>query len=233
MSEIVIFGGTMEGRQKAEQLHAQGCDVIVSVTGEYARSLLPADIRCHMGVLNRQNMQAWLAGIRPRQVIDATHPYAVCATENIRECCAALNIPYERVERPPQAASWRQDVQHVADTDAAARALQRSEGPVLLTTGSHTLNLYTRLVDPSRIWARVLPTVESLNLCAAAGIPASHIVAMQGPFSRPLNAALYDQLGIRVVVTKDSGSPGGVEEKVIPALEREIYVIMIDRPKEA
>ena len=117
-------------------------------------------------------------------------------------------------------------------SEAAADALKHTEGPVLLTTGSHTLNLYTRAADPARIWARVLPTREALELCAAAGLPPSHIIAMQGPFSKALNAALYDQLGIRVMITKDSGRAGGVEEKVIPALEREIHVIMIDRPKE-
>ena len=128
--------------------------------------------------------------------------------------------------------SWRRDVQHVSEPEAAALALQATEGPVLLTTGSHALLPYARAVDPARLFARVLPTKEALDLCAAAGIPASHIIAMQGPFTRAFNAALYDQLDIRVMVTKDSGQTGGVEEKVIPALEREIHVIMIDRPKE-
>ena len=60
----------------------------------------------------------------------------------------------------------------------------------------------------------------------------SHIIAMQGPFSQAFNAALYDQLDIKVMVSKDSGAQGGVAEKVIPALERDIHVILIDRPKE-
>ena len=232
MSEIVIFGGTTEGRQEAERLSKQGNAVTVSVTSAYARSLLPPQVKCHVGVLNRQEMLAWLSKARPRLVIDATHPYAVQATGNIRACCAALGIPYERKERPAEAASWRQDAQHVPDAWAAAQALQFTEGPVLLTTGSHTLHPYVQAIDPARLFARVLPTGEALELCAAAGIPASHIIAMQGPFTRAFNAALYDQWGIRTMVTKDSGQAGGVEEKVIPALERQIHIIMIDRPKE-
>ena len=104
---------------------------------------------------------------------------------------------------------------------------------MLLTTGSHTLGAFAAAADPSRLYARVLPTAEALSLCAAAGIPASHVIAMQGPFSRALNAALYDQLGIAVLVTKDGGREGGVEEKVLPALERGIGVILIERPGEA
>ena len=232
MPEIVIFGGTTEGRREAERLFTQGNAVTVSVTSAYARSLLPPQVKCHVGVLNRQEMLAWLSKERPGLVIDATHPYAVQATRNIRACCAALGIPYERIERPPQSASWRQDVQHVPDAGAAAQALQSTEGPVLLTTGSHTLLPYVRAVDPARLFVRVLSTREALELCAAAGILSSHIIAMQGPFTRAFNAALYDQWGIRAMVTKDSGQAGGVEEKVIPALERQIHIIMIDRPKE-
>ena len=232
MSEIVIFGGTTEGRQEAERLSKQGRSLTVSVTSAYARSLLPPEVTCHVGVLNRQEMLDWLSKARPRLVIDATHPYAVQATGNIRACCAALGIPYERKERPAEAASWRQDAQHVPDAWAAAQALQFTEGPVLLTTGSHTLHPYVQAIDPARLFARVLPTGEALELCAAAGILSSHIIAMQGPFTRAFNAALYDQWGIRTMVTKDSGQAGGVEEKVIPALERQIHIIMIDRPKE-
>ena len=232
MPEIVIFGGTSEGRKEAEKLLAQGRDITVSVTSEYARSLLPPRMKCHVAILSRQAMLAWLSDMRPGLVIDATHPYALQVTENIRKCCSVLGIPYERKERPVQAASWREDVQHVADAETAARALETTEGPVLLTTGSHTLPPYTRAVDPARLFVRVLPTKEALGLCEAAGIPASHIIAMQGPFTMALNAALYDQLGICTMVTKDSGKDGGVEEKVIPALQRQIHVIMIDRPGE-
>ena len=232
MSGTVIFGGTAEGRQAAERLAARCCEVTVSVTSEYARSLLPGGVKCHVGVLNREDMMAWLAAVCPQQVLDATHPYAVAATKNIRESCAMLRIPYERLERPLQEGAWRQEVQQVPDADAAAQALRNTEGPVLLTTGSHMLRPYIRAVNPDRIWARVLPTKEALDLCAEAGISASHIIAMQGPFSKALNAALYDQLGIRTMVTKDSGKAGGVEEKVIPALAREIHVIMISRPRE-
>ena len=87
-------------------------------------------------------------------------------------------------------------------------------------------------MEPARVWARVLPTPEALSLCAAAGVAPAHIIAMQGPFSEALNAALYDQLAIRVMVSKDSGPQGGVAEKVIPALARDIHVILIDRPQE-
>ena len=54
---------------------------------------------------------------------------------------------------------------------------------------------------------------------------------MQGPFSPELNGALYDHFRIHFMVTKDSGSAGGLKEKVLPALAREMDVIVIDWPE--
>ena len=86
-------------------------------------------------------------------------------------------------------------------------------------------------------FGKVAATTESGGVIHAygheeAGLPPAHILAMQGPFSRDFNAALYDQLRIRTMVSKDSGQPGGVADKVLPALERGIDVVMIERPKE-
>lgn len=103
---------------------------------------------------------------------------------------------------------------------------------VLLTTGSHTLGVYAERIAPERLYARVLPTAASLAACESAGIPRSHIIAMQGPFSARLNDALYAQLQIAVMVTKDSGEAGGVSGKVLPTLGRGIHVIAIRRPQE-
>ena len=118
-----------------------------------------------------------------------------------------------------------------SDKEAAALAAL-SAGNVLLTTGSHTLSVYAKVIEPERLCVRVLPTHQALDLCAAAGMVQSHVIAMQGPFSRDFNAALYDQLRIRTMVSKDSGQPGGVADKVLPALERGIDEVMNDRPKE-
>ena len=118
------------------------------------------------------------------------------------------------------------------DTASAALALKRTTGNILLTTGSNTVGEYTRVIPAERVWVRVLPTVSAIEKCAAAGVLSSHIIAMQGPFSNGLNAALYEHFSISVMVTKDSGKPAGMDEKVIPALEKDIHVIFIDRPRE-
>ncbi|HIU45635.1 MAG TPA: precorrin-6A reductase [Candidatus Fimadaptatus faecigallinarum] len=228
----ILFGGTTEGRMLAAEYLARGETPLVCVTSEYARALLPQGVRCHVGALDEAAMQELFEREQPARVIDATHPFAVRVTDNIKRCCMRLGIEYKRIERMNEAgADWRDCVEWVADTQAAAEALARTQGNVLLTTGSHTLGAYVTKVEPERLYARVLPMARVLEQCESLGLPPGHVVAMQGPFTREFNAALYDMLNIAVMVSKDSGDVGGVTEKVLPALERGIHVIMIARPE--
>jgi precorrin-6A/cobalt-precorrin-6A reductase len=54
---------------------------------------------------------------------------------------------------------------------------------------------------------------------------------MQGPFTQKFNEALWEQLKIDVVITKESGSIGGTEEKVQACLNLKIPVIILERPE--
>ena len=227
MIHTLIFGGTTEGRQAL----LREPDAVVCVTSDYARSLLPPGTDCRVGALNREEMLDLMQSLRPRRVIDATHPYAVQVQANIRFCCSKPDIPLTRIERPADAQDdWRKLVHTVRDAREAADALTETEGPIFLTTGSHTLSVYTRVIPPERLYVRVLPTMESLRLCQEAGILPSHICAMQGPFSQDLNLALFKELHIRTMVTKDSGAAGGLMEKVRAALALDIDILLIRRP---
>ena len=73
---------------------------------------------------------------------------------------------------------------------------------------------------------------DSLSACGAAGVPASHVIAMQGPFSRELNEALIRQFRIAYLVTKDGGRAGGFEEKAAAAKAAGARLILIRRPRE-
>ena len=86
MTDIIIFGGTSEGRRLAEFCAARKIRAAVSVATGYGESLLKETpwLGIHTGRMDREQMEAWLAGQNPRLVLDATHPYAVQATENIR-----------------------------------------------------------------------------------------------------------------------------------------------------
>ena len=97
--KAVVFSGTTEGRVFSRQLAALGAQVLVSVaTPLGAEEQGEADgITVHCGRLTPEEMTALLQGAA--LCVDATHPYAVDATKNIRTACAAAGVEYHRLLR--------------------------------------------------------------------------------------------------------------------------------------
>ena len=233
MSKICIFGGTTEGRKLAEFLSGQPCDVTVCVATDYGQTLLPESE--HVSVSARRlpvgEIVSLLTEKRFDLVIDATHPYAQSITKSIASACRETGTPRWRLLRSASGVSSEHT--YVETVSDAAAFLAGTEGNILLTTGSKELAKFSQLPGFSeRVWARVLPLQSSLDACAQAGLPASHIFAMQGPFSEAMNAAMLESIGARWLVSKDGGAPGGFEEKTSAAKKAGARLVVIGRPPE-
>lgn len=233
MSKICIFGGTTEGRKLAEFLSGQPCDVTVCVATDYGQTLLPESE--HVSVSARRlpvgEIVSLLTEHRFDLVIDATHPYAQSITKSIARACRETGTPRWRLLRGASGVSSEHT--YVETVSDAAAFLAGTEGNILLTTGSKELAKFSQLPGFSeRVWARVLPMQASLDACAQAGLPASHIFAMQGPFSEAMNAAMLRTIGAQYLVTKDGGAPGGFEEKESAAKSAGARLVVIGRPPE-
>ena len=134
-----------------------------------------------------------------------------------------------RLLRP--ASPLPEDALTAPDAASAARLLAGTQGNILLTTGAKELAVFGPL-GGQRLIARVLPSHEGLDACAAAGIPARNIVAMQGPFTREMNEALLRQFSARYLVTKDGGEAGGFGAKVEAARAAGVTLVVIRRPAD-
>ena len=224
-----MFSGTTEGRRFSQKLAALGVAVTVCVAtplGAEEQGEM-AGITVHAGRLQPDAMAALLAGAA--LCIDATHPYAVDATKNIRAAAAQAGVEYRRLLR---AQSPLPEGCAVFETAAqAAEYLAGQDGNVLLATGAKELSAFASL-DPARLYPRVLPTPEGIAACEAAQIPHKNIIAMQGPFSLALNVALMEQFHIRYLVTKDGGAAGGFAEKVQAAAKTGAQLVVLRRPPE-
>ena len=228
--KVLVFSGTTEGRVFSRQLAALGAEVLISVAtllGAEEQGDVPG-ITVHCGRLAPEEMTALLRGAA--LCVDATHPYAVDATRNIRAACTAAGVEYHRLLRaqsPLPAGSMT-----FSGAAHAAAFLAGTAGNVLLTTGAKELAAFAP-VEPERLFPRVLPTPEGIAACEAAQIPHRNIIAMQGPFSLALNVALMEQFHTRYLVTKDGGAAGGFAEKVQAAAETGVQLVVLRRPPEA
>ena len=214
---IVVFSGTTEGRDFSRAAAALGIAVTVSVAtdlGAEEQGQAPG-ITVHSGRLLPGAMAELLQGAA--LCVDATHPYAVEATKNIRAAANAAGVEYHRLLR---AASTLPAGSVVLGSAAqAAQYLAATQGNVLLTTGAS-------------LYPRVLPTVAGITACEGAGIPHRNIIAMQGPFTLELNLALMQQFHIRYLVTKDGGRAGGFAEKAQAAAQSGAALVVLRRPEE-
>ena len=151
------------------------------------------------------------------------------ATRNIRAAAAAAGVEYHRLLRSASPLPTGSVV--LADAAQAAAYLADRPGRVLLATGAKELPAFAAL-DPARLYPRVLPTLAGIAACEAAGIPHRNILAMQGPFTKELNAALLHQFHIDYMVTKDGGAAGGFAEKAEAAARCGVQLIVLRRPDD-
>ena len=272
MNRILIFGGTTEGRKLSGFLSSKNVHHIVSVATEYGSALMDTvpektdaeenERGCEPEILQgRLNADEMLELLRKKEiglVVDATHPYAVEATENIRHAALKAGIPCLRLLREADFHGFYDPVENDAfpedfgfqtdnkqkeapgfrvlcfeNASECASYLDTVSGHILLTTGSKELPVFcSRESLRRRLTVRVLPGRESFEQCERSGLQGKQITAMQGPFSALMNLALIRQCGASFLVTKDSGKTGGFPEKYQAAQKAGIVLCVIGRPKE-
>ena len=231
MSEILIFGGTTEGRILAEYCADNGIPTVVSVTTEYGASLLPSGVGFSEGKMDAGQISAFISERGFSMVIDATHPYARAATANIKAACEGLKVPYYRVLREE---SGEVSGRICNDVSAAADYLNESEKRALITTGSKELAAFTKVRNfAERLFVRVLPAEGIEQQCISLGFCREKLIVEKGPFSVKQNIAHIRNSGAEILVTKESGAAGGYPEKCEAARVCGIELLTINRPKES
>ena len=239
MKEILIFAGTTEGRKLSEYLVEAEISHTICVATEYGEIVLRQHtlVKVHQGRMNQEQIEKFLNNGEFAVVIDATHPFARDITCNIQAALKEIRqrgtvIPYLRLKRDG-IAERENGITYFETNEACAKALEDTEGNILLTTGSKELSKYCNSEDiKRRLYVRVLPSMESLSLCTEQGIQGKQIIALQGPFTVEMNEAIIRQYEISYLVTKESGVPGGYQEKIKAAKRTGVQVFVIGCPEE-
>lgn len=256
MKKVLIYAGTTEGRELAQELARERIYCDISVATEYGRQIMDEKISPYIcilqGRMTAEQMRLKCENEQYLAVVDATHPFATEVSVNIRESLKGLNIPYFRLgrekipgEEGERQAGERQTGEQQAEeqnymarkyfqnTAACVEALKKTEGKIFLTTGSKELSAFCREETiRKRLVVRVLPGMESLQECVRNGLEGRQIIAMQGPFSKEMNLAMIRQYQASVLVTKESGKTGGEDTKLAAAGEAQIPSYIILRPDE-
>ncbi|MBR1404814.1 MAG: precorrin-6A reductase [Treponema sp.] len=231
---VFIFAGTTEGRELALLLSKNGVHCTVSVATEYGASLLPKAERITVlhGRLSHEEMAEKFSQNYYDFVIDATHPFATEVSKEIKKACNRTQNRYIRLARET-AVSQGQKIFVFSDIVSAGTWLEGQGGKIFVTTGSKELpSLTAQISDKARLFVRVLPTVESIQMCAECGILQKQIIAMQGPFSETTNEIQFKESGTSILLTKESGTAGGFFEKITAAEKLGMKIAVIQNPEK-
>lgn len=230
LNRVLIFAGTTEGRTLSEYLSENRIEHTVCVATEYGEEVLSASpyMTIHQGRMGVSEMEKLMQTGSFAAVVDATHPYAVEVTANIREASQEAKLPYLRLKRWLDAET-EGSIFYFHSNEECVDALEKTEGNILLTTGSKELATYcSHPLVKDRLYVRILPGMESISICTELGIKGKQMIAMQGPFSTEMNEAILHQYEIACMVTKKSGRQGGYPEKLEAAKRAGIPVYVIE-----
>lgn len=227
---ILVMAGTSDGKSLARSLQQMGYPVMVTVTTGYGKTLAQDEgLNVVTGALDKTGIIKLINDCKADWVLDATHPYAVQASVNAMGASEETGVPYIRYERP-RSSIQTSGVETYATVEALCQAVENEPGNILLTIGSNHIHHFGNLRNSERIYVRILPVPAQVSKAADAGFRPNRILAMQGPFSEAFNSALIRQWDISALVTKDSASAGGFQDKISAAEKVGIKVLIWGRP---
>lgn len=206
-------------------LKKHGADFVLSVATDYGRDIMDGSgAEIISGRLDCRDIVRFIREEGIETVIDATHPYAEAAAENIEKACGLTGAELIVISRE----SGRFDGGiYVDDAKAAAKAAADMRGKIFVSTGAKEIDAFTGII-PERLRVRVLPVSENISKIKSLGI--TDIIAEQGPFTERQNINMMR--GCAVLVTKESGKNGGFCEKISAAKKLGMKIIIIKRPRK-
>jgi len=233
-ADVLVIAGTADARQIISELAKLNLRVVATVTSSFGSELMDGcqNVEVCEGKLGAEEMASLIKETGVSCLVDASHPYAREASINAIDACQKSKVEYLRFERP-ETNSGYEGIIRVKSFEEAAEKLENFDGNILLTVGSNNIKLFTQKVSDyrRRLFARVLPQSSVLAKCEEAGLTANNIIAVKGPFSVEMNVEMLKHCQAVVIVTKDSGSTGGTDEKFEAAKRLGIPVILVERPE--
>ncbi len=206
---IWLLSGTGEGPLIATALISRGWKVSVSVVSLQASKKylnLPLEALWIGALGGALSIQSLLQEKSFDYVVDATHPFALMISSDLHRTCKKKGQALLRYERPivPLSDAFLIDnLETLATKSLVGHSL-------LLALGSRHLKQAVSCVykGGGDAFARILPTVESLQTALKAELPDSHLAVvrpLEGEPQGELETALCRKWAITDVVCRQSG----------------------------
>ena len=227
--------GTGEGREILSFINKYTDEIVVSTATQYGYEIYK-DFKAkyfNYKPLNEEQFEELVKEFGIKVFVDGSHPYASEVSNTVINVCRKMNIGYIRYERKSYFTELKdnKNIIFIDKYEDLEKALKSIQGNVLNTTGSNNALKIDSLNIKNRIIHRVLPSPKVISELLDNGISMSNIIAIKGPFGIDINNGIIKEYKIKVLITKDSGLEGGMQEKIESALINDVKVIVVRRPE--
>lgn len=217
MKRILLLGGVTEALAIARTLGPQH---VYSLAGV---GRVPTDLRCEVrvgGYGGAQGLAHYMGEQGIDLLLDATHPYAAQISQNAARAAALSGVPCWALRRPAWVPQAGDDWREVADWAELVEALKPFQRP-LFTLGREPLEHLDEIPERQFWTLRALDVYPGNERC--------DVIGARGPFRIEEERTLFEQRGIDVLISKNSGS-SATEPKLEVARERGMPVLILKRP---
>ena len=222
---ILVLGGTADGRRLAEQLSQLGVNVLYSIAGLVRVPTLPCEIVVG-GFTQFGGLATFMTQRSVQLVINATHPYAATMSDNAVAASEQTGVPVWRFWRPAWQSQAGDDWREYQNFTHLVEQLKGFKRP-LLSAGQLSLAELLTIHQLAGIEQVVWRTAASPAFDVPQGITWLKAI---GPFDLAHERSLLQAHDIDVMVTKNSGGEA-TSAKLVAARELGVRVLLHQRPR--
>ena len=205
---VWILSGTADGPILADKLLRLEFIVFISVVSYKAGKVYPKNNKLHIitgRLRNEKEIQEFISSNMIDFVIDATHPFALKISENLRKACTKIYLPIFKYSRLSQNKS---NGKIIADFKEIKSSEVKNKN-ILLAIGSRSLDEVARfyLNLGAKVFARIIATPESISKGFSSCIKNSHLAILNPSQNQKdsLESYLCKFWEIDFIICRDSG----------------------------
>ncbi len=222
---ILVFGGTTEGKKVAKILEGQ--NLAYTYTTKTKINFEGKGNYIH-GTMESRDIESFCEQNKVTYIVNAAHPFAENLHANIIE--ANISIPKIRFERSFLERTKDPLVTYVDNFKEANLKLGENNYKSLLAlSGVQTIEKLQLFWQKNTTWFRILDRDESRLVALKANFPEENLV-----YGFPQEVAeeikLFKKYNPDVILTKESGINGKLQQKIEAALATKKPIIVIRKP---
>lgn len=230
MRRILVFGGTTEGRAVAGLLD----DLQLPYDYSSKTSIEShGKGRCISGAMNQIQMLDYCRTHQITLIIDAAHPFATELHHTILAVAQSEELPCIRFERKyPDVEKNTDNIRYFESYEALQKAVVSSEiKNILALTGVQTISKLPQLWQQRICFFRILETESSMNIAKRSGIDPRFLIQRHPKASVHEMVEMIDMSKAELMLSKESGASGYIQQKLDACEQRNIPLWMVRRPQ--